>query len=205
MNSIYQKIIKIERGCEISPTTPFEVHPALVAVRVVEMVVVAATETENELVNHEVIFRAPALLASLCLYHPVPRHCLSTVAACPVGLLAEDSWIPLSPLLADVLPLRPMVKAHAVMTLTVWTLLACKVAMVHSNPPFWPPIFLGATYYNTRNSGKVKPKQKIGISAVSYLRILKVMNSMIKNFSFLLPQNMVRADVFNRFFGSEAC
>ena len=162
MNSIYQKIIKIERGCEISPTTPFEVHPALVAVRVVEMVVVAATETENELVNHEVIFRAPALLASLCLYHPVPRHCLSTVAACPVGLLAEDSWIPLSPLLADVLPLRPVAKAHAVTTLTVGTLLTCKIVivMVHNNPPFWPPVFLGAAYNNTRNSKKVNPNKK---------------------------------------------
>ena len=158
MNSIYQKIIKIERGCEISPTTPFEVHPALVAVRgVVE--VVAAAETESELVDRDMIFRTPALLTSLRLYHPVPRHRLSAVTACPVGLLAEDSRIGLAPLLADVLPLRPMVKAHAVMTLTVWTLLACKVAMVHSNPPFWPPIFLCSIYYYTPNSDKVKPKR----------------------------------------------
>ena len=33
---------------------------------------------------------------------------------------------------------------------------------------------------------KVKPKQKIGISAVSYLKTFKVMNFLIKNFSFLL-------------------
>ena len=164
-----------------------------------------AAATECEVVVLDVVFRSPALLAPLRLHFLHLRHRFATAPSKPPGLHAEDSWIGLVPLLADVFPLRPVVKAHAVTTLTMGTLLVRKIAMVHSNPPFWPPIFLGATYYNTRNSGKVKPKQKIGISAVSYLRILKVMNSMIKNFSFLLPQNMVRADVFNRFFGSEAC
>src|SRR3989338_5708594 len=136
MNSIYQKIIKIERGCEISPTTPFEVRLALVVAGVVEVVagvveVVAAAETESELVDHDVIFRAPALLAPLRLYHHVPRHLLSAVTACPVGLLAEDSWIGLVPLLTDVFPLRPVVKAHTMTTLTVGTLLTCKIVMVH--------------------------------------------------------------------------
>ena len=159
MNSIYQKIIKIERGCEISPTTPFEVHPALVAVRgVVE--VVAAAETESELVDRDMIFRTPALLTSLRLYHPVPRHRLSAVTACPVGLLAEDSWIGLVPLLTDVFPLRFVVKTRTVTTLAVGILLACKIVMVHNNSPFWPPIFLGAVFYNTRNSKKVKSKTK---------------------------------------------
>ena len=129
MNSIYQKNIKRERGREISPTTPVETSRLCVARDVVE--VVAATEAESELVYRDVIFRAPTLLAPLRLYHPVPRHRLSTVTTRPVGLLAEDSWIGLAPLLADVLPLRPVIKAHAVMTL-----LACKVAMVHSDPPF---------------------------------------------------------------------
>ena len=163
MNLIYQKNTKRERGCEIFPTTPVgtpRLHAVVVdAVVVGGVEVVAATEAESELVDLDVIFRASALLAPLRLYHPVPRHRLSTVATRPVGLLAEDSRIGLAPLLADVLPLRPMVKAHAVTTLTVWTLLACKVAMVHSNPPFWPPIFLGAIYCYTRNSDKVKPKR----------------------------------------------
>ena len=196
MNSIYQKNIKIERGCEISPTTPVGTlwlqHAVVGVVEVVD-----AAEAENEPVDLDVIFRASAFLASLRLYHLVPRHRLSTVATRPVGLLAEDSWIGLAPFLADVFPLRPVVKAHAVTTLTVGTLLACKVAMVHSNPPFWPPIFLGVIYYNTRNSEKVKPKQKTGISAVSYLKTLKVINSWIKNFSFLLsPKTWFEPIVF---------
>jgi len=203
MNSIYQKIIKMERGCETSPTTPVETSRLNVVRDDGEAV--PAAEAECEVAVRDVILGSAALPTPLRLHFLVPRHRLSTVAPRPVGLLAEDPRIGLPPLLTDVFPLRPVVKAHAVTTLTMGTLLVRKIAMVHSNPPFWPPIFLGATYYNTRNSGKVKPKQKIGISAVSYLRILKVMNSMIKNFSFLLPQNMVRADVFNRFFGSEAC
>ena len=202
MNSIYQKIIKMERGCETSPTTPVETSRLNVVRDDGEAV--PAAEAECEVAVRDVILGSAALPTPPRLHFLVPRHRASAVATRPVGLLAEDSWIGLAPLLTDVPP-RLVVKAHAVTTLTMGTLLVRKIAMVHSNPPFWPPIFLGATYYNTRNSGKVKPKQKIGISAVSYLRILKVMNSMIKNFSFLLPQNMVRADVFNRFFGSEAC
>ncbi len=135
MNSIYQKFMKIERGCEISPTTPVGMHPALVTVQDVGEVVVAA-EAEGELADHDVIFRTRALLASLRLYHPVPSHRSSAVTARPVGLLTENPWTGLVPLLADVFPLWPVVKAHAVTTLTVGTLLTCKVAMAHSNPPF---------------------------------------------------------------------
>ena len=157
MNSTYQKIIKTERSCEISLTTPV-VPPRLVVVRdVVE--VVAAAEAEYEVVVRDVILGSAALPTPPRLHFLVPRHRLSTVATRPVGLLAEDSRIGLAPLLADVLPLRPMVKAHAVTTLTMGTLLVRKIAMVHSNPPFWPPIFLGAIYYYTRNSDKVKPKR----------------------------------------------
>ena len=172
MNSIYQKILKINWSCEISPTTPVGTPWLHAVVDVFE--VVAATEAESELVYRDVIFRAPTLLAPLRLYHPVPRHRLSTVTTRPVGL--EDSWIGLAPLLTDVFPLRSVVKAHAVTTLAAGTLLACKIAMVHSNPPFWPPIFLGADYYNTRNCDKVKAKQKTDIFAVSYPKILKVMS-----------------------------
>ena len=148
----------MERGCETSLTTPVETSRLHVVVRdVVE--VVAAAEAECEVVVRDVILGSAALPTPPRLHFLIPRHRLSTVATRPVGLLAEDSRIGLAPLLADVLPLRPMVKAHAVTTLTVWTLLACKVAMVHSNPPFWPPIFLGAIYCYTRNSDKVKPKR----------------------------------------------
>ncbi len=195
MNSIYQKILKIERGCEISPTTPVGVCPSLevvVAWAVIE--VVSAAETECECVECDVVLGSPAFLALLRLYHLVPRHRLSAVAACPVGLLTEDSWIGLSPLLADVFPLRPVVKAHTMTTLTVGTLLACKVAMVHSNPPFWPPIFLGADYYNTRNQVKVKGNKK---SALLSFSTLKVIDSWIKNFSFLLsPKTWFEPIVF---------
>src|SRR3989344_5752143 len=191
MNSIYQKIIKIERGCEISLTTPVETSRLHVVVRdVVE--VVAAAEAECEVVVRDVILGSAALPTPPRLHFLVPRHRASAVATRPVGLLAEDSRIGLAPLLADVLPLWPVVKAHAVTTLTVWTLLTCKVAIVHSDPPFWPPIFLGANYYSTRNHGKVKVKQKTDISAVSYLKTLKVTNSMIKNFSFLLSKSPIR-------------
>jgi len=159
MNSIYQKIIKIERGCKIYPATPIGTLRRLILVRnVVE--VVAATEAECEVVVRDVILGSAALPTPPRLHFLVPRHRLSTVATCPVGLLAEDSWIGLAPLLADVFPLRSVAKAYAVTTLTVWILLTCKVVMVHNNLPFWPPVFLGADYYNTRNHNKVKPKTK---------------------------------------------
>ena len=167
MNSIYQKNTKREGGCEISLTTPVGTPWLRVVVGVVE--VIAAAEAESELGDLDVIFRASALLAPLRLYHLVSRHRLSAVPTRPVGLLSEDSWIGLAPLFTDVFPLRSVVKAHTVTTLTVGTLLACKVAMVHSNPPFWPPVFLGANYYSTRNQVKVKGrrrKQKISIPAV---------------------------------------
>ena len=111
--------------------------------------VVAATEAKCEVVILDVVFRSPALPTPPRLYFLVPRHQLSAVATRPVGLLTEDLWIGLAPLLTDVSPLRSVVKAHAMTTLTVRILLACKVALVHSNPPFWPPVFLGANYYNT--------------------------------------------------------
>jgi len=132
--------------------------------------VVAAAEAECEVVVRDVVLGPSALPTLPHLHFLVPRHRLSAVATRPVGLLAEDSWIGFPPLLADVFPLRPVVKAHAVTTLTVWTLLTCKIVMVHNNPPFWPPIFLGAAYNNTRKNKKVKPKQKTGISAISYLK-----------------------------------
>jgi len=56
--------------------------------------------------------------------------------------------------------------------------------MVHSKPPFWPPVFLGANYYSERNREEVNTQQKIGISAVSYPKTLKVINSWIKIFVF---------------------
>ncbi|MEK7578969.1 MAG: hypothetical protein AAB460_00330 [Patescibacteria group bacterium] len=143
---------------------------------------VAAAEAECEVVVRDVILGSATLATPPRLDFLVPRHGLSAVATHPVGLLAEDSRIELAPLLTDVLPLRPVVKAHAVATLTVWALLLTfKIVMVHNNPPFWPPIFLGATYYNTRNQIKVKPNKK---SAPLPFLILKVMNSVIKKFLF---------------------
>ncbi|MBI5306251.1 hypothetical protein HZB04_01555 [Candidatus Wolfebacteria bacterium] len=158
----------------------------LVGRRVREAPTAAATECEAVVLD--VVFRSPALLAPLRLHFLHLRHRFAAAPSKPPGLLAEDSWIELVPLLADVFPLRPVVKAPAMTTLTVGTLLACKIVMVHNNPPFWPPFFffLGAIRYNTRNSEKVKPKQKTDISAVPHLKTLKVMNSWIKNFSFLL-------------------
>jgi hypothetical protein len=186
MNSIYQKNIKIERGCEISPTTPV-VPPRLGVRDVVE--VVAAAEAECEGIVHDSILGSAALPTPLRLHSLVPRHRLSAVASRPVGLLTEDSWTGHVLLLTDVFPLRPVVKAHVVTTLTVGILLACKVAMVHSEPPFWPPVFLGADYYNTRNKVKVKGNKK---SAPLLFLILNSMNSMIKNFSFLLLKPPIR-------------
>ena len=105
--------------------------------------VVAATETESEPRDHDVIFRAPAPLTLPCPHLFEPRHRLSAVVASPVGLQAEYPWIRLPPLFADVLPLRPVAEAHAVMALVVGALLVCKVAMVHSNPLFLATRFLG--------------------------------------------------------------
>ncbi len=149
--------MKIERGCEISPTTPVE-RP-LVVRRRGHVGGATAAEAECEVVIHDSILGSAAPLTPPRPHFLVPRHRPSAVATCPIGLLAEDSWIGLPPLL-DVLPLRPVVKAHAVTTLTVGTLLACKVAMVHSNPPFWPPFFLGAVSNHTQNNRKVKPNKK---------------------------------------------
>ncbi len=98
--------------------------------------VVAAAEAECEVVVRDVVLDPSALPTPPRLHFLVPCHRLSTVAASPVSLLAEDSWMWLSPLLADVFPLRPVVKAHTVTTLTVEMLLTCKVAIVHSDPPF---------------------------------------------------------------------
>ena len=153
MNLIYSKIKKKEWGCKISPATPVGTCRLHAVGRKVREAPTAAA-TECEVVVLDVVFRSPALLAPLRLHFLHLRHRFATAPSKPPGLLAEDSWIGLAPLLADVLPLRPVIKAHAVMTL-----LACKVAMVHSNPPFWPPIFLGAIYCYTRNSDKVKPKR----------------------------------------------
>ena len=150
-----------------------------------------AAEAECEVVVRDVIFLSLALLASLRLHLLVPRHRCAATASELVSLLPKDSWIWLAPLVTDVFPLRSVVKAPAMTTLAVGTLLACKIVMVHNNPPFWPPIFLGATYYNTRNCDKVKLKQKTDISAVSYLKVLKVMDSWIKNFSFLLSKSPI--------------
>ncbi|OGZ06888.1 MAG: hypothetical protein A2942_00425 [Candidatus Lloydbacteria bacterium RIFCSPLOWO2_01_FULL_50_20] len=158
MKLIYSKIKKNEKGCEISLTTPVETS-RLHAVMVVGEVV-AAAEAECEIVVRDVVLGPSALPTLLRLHFLVPRHRLSAVAACPVGLLAEDSWIGLVPLLTDVFPLRFVVKTRTVTTLAVGILLACKIVMVHNNSPFWPPIFLGAAYYNTRNYDKVKPNKK---------------------------------------------
>lgn len=102
---------------------------------------VAATEAECEVVAFYLIFDPPTLPTPLRLHFLVPRHLLFAVATRPVGLLAEDSWIGLHPLLADVLPLRIVVQAHAVSTLGVGMFLTSRIAMGHSNPPFWPPVF----------------------------------------------------------------
>lgn len=107
---------------------------------------VAAAEAEYEAVVRYVIFGTSAFTTPLRLHFFVLRHRLAAATVHPGGLLTEDSWIGLAPHFTDVFPLRSVVKAPAVNTLTVGILLTCKVAMVHSNPPFWPPVFLGASY-----------------------------------------------------------
>ena len=146
-----------------------------------------ATATECEGVGLAVVFRSPALLAPLRLHFLHPRHRFATAPSKPPGLHAEDSWIGLVPLLADVFPLRPVVKAPAMTTLTLGTLLTCKIVMVHNNSPFWPPVFLGAIHNDTRNQKKVKGNKK---SAFLPVLILKIMDSWIKKFSFLLSKSL---------------
>src|SRR4030042_562579 len=68
------------------------------------------------------------------------------VASRPVSLLAEDSWIRFASLFADVFPLRIVVQAFTVNTLTVRMPLTHKVAMVHSNSPFGPPFLRCHSY-----------------------------------------------------------
>jgi len=87
-----------------------------------------------------------------------------------------------------------MVKAPAVNALTVGTPLTCKIVMVHNNPPFWPPVFLGANYIIHKTIEKSIVCAKNKKSAV--LLTPKSSIQFLKNFSFLLLQNMVRADVF---------
>ena len=87
---VHSKIKKKEKDCKISPATLVGVDRALPTGRGVVEVVTAA-ETECEFVDIDVIFRSPALLASLRLHHSVPRHRPSAVSARPVGFLAEDS------------------------------------------------------------------------------------------------------------------
>ena len=106
--------------------------------------VIAAAEAECKEGVLDVVFCSPTFLAPFRLHFLVPSHQFPAVATRPVCLLAEDSWIGLVPLLTDIFPLRSVVKAHAVNTRVVGGLLVRKVAMVHSKPPFWPPLFLGA-------------------------------------------------------------
>ena len=102
-------------------------------------------ETECEVVVLDVVLRSPAQLALPCLNFLHLRHRLSATPSEPPGLLAEDSWIGLALHITDVFPVRLVVKASAMTTLTVGALLTCKILMVHNNPPIWPRIFLGQT------------------------------------------------------------
>ena len=79
MNLIYQKFIKRERGCEISPTTPVRTcRLRYVGGQVCEAPTAAATECE--IVVHDVILRSPAFLAlfGLYLFYLCHRACHST-------------------------------------------------------------------------------------------------------------------------------
>lgn len=137
----------MKRDCKIFPVTPV-VSSRLVLVRDDVGEVIATAEAECEVVVRNVILGSAALPTPPRQHFFVPRHRLSAVATQPVCPLVENSWIGFPPLLTDVFPLRPVVKAHAMTTLSMGILLGCKVAMVHSNPPFWPPVFLGAYDYN---------------------------------------------------------
>lgn len=109
------------------------------------MVVVATTaEAECNVMVLDVILGSATLLAPLLLHFLHHCHRCAAAPGEPPGLLAKDSRIRFVPPLADVLPLWPVVKTPTVTTLTEATLLVCKVAMVHSNPPFWPPVFSGS-------------------------------------------------------------
>jgi hypothetical protein len=184
MNFFHLKINKRERGREISLTTPVGTCRLYVVVgrRVCE--VSAAAVAECDVVVRDVIFLPSALLASLRLHFLHLRHRLAAAPSEPPGLLAEDSRIGLEPLLTDVFPLRPMIQAPAVNTLAVGILLSCKVTMVHSNPPFWPPVFLGAAYIIHKTIEKSIVWSRNKKSALSL--ILKSNIGFLKNFSFLL-------------------
>src|SRR4030042_551446 len=131
-------------GYEISLPAPI-VASRLVIVRDVGEVV-AAAEAKCKVVVCYYDLDTSALLAPLCLYFLVPRHRLSAVTFRPVSLLAEDSWIRFASLFADVFPLRIVVQAFTVNTLTVRMPLTHKVAMVHSNSPFGPPFLRCHSY-----------------------------------------------------------
>lgn len=141
MNLFHLKINKRERGCEISLTTPVGTCLYVVVGRRVCEAPTAAV-AECNVVVRDVIFLPSALLASLCLHFLHLRHRLAAAPSEPPGLLAEDSWIGLEPLLTDVFPLRSVVKAPAVNTLAVWILLTCKIAMFHSTSSFLATRFL---------------------------------------------------------------
>ncbi len=118
---------------------------------------IATAEAKCEIVVRHVVLGPSTLPATLCLHFLVARHRITAASAGPVGLLPEDSWIWLSPLLSDVLPFWSMVQTPAVNTLTVGILLTCELAIVHNNPPWLLTPFLRvAAILYTKYAQKVK-------------------------------------------------
>ena len=116
---------------------------------------VAAAETESEILIGDMVFLPPALFAPLRLHYLVASHRFSAMAACPPSFLAKKSWVGFTSRRADILPLRIMIETKAVLTHSMLTFLSCKIAMVHSNPPSGHP-FLRCRGYYTKTAAKVK-------------------------------------------------
>lgn len=107
----------------------------------------AAAEAKCDVVALDMVLLSSALPTPLHLHFLASCHWHAATANEPVTLLAEDSWIRLVSLSADIFPFRTVIQTHPVRTHFVHMcprLCQFVIVMVHNNPPFWPPVFLGA-------------------------------------------------------------
>ena len=112
--------------------------------------VVTTAETKSMFICLHSIGHPSALFAPLRLHHLEPGHTLATATDRPVGLLEpEETRVWHTAFLADIFPLRPVIKASAMSTLPVGTLLDRGIVIVHNNSPFRLPVFPGTDYHNT--------------------------------------------------------
>ncbi|GEM_PF-2560276 len=178
MNSIYQKIIKIERGCEISPTTPVEhLVPSMScsAFLLIEELLVRSRSLDSAL---EVAPQAPEL--------PPPQ--VADVDQGPPTTLAVMAWLEYS--LASVQNGMPLATYRAwkcvgvperrIVFLDNNLMSFDHVTDCHRFPPFLGDLVLMVIIHETiKKSSLTKNRHLCRFSS-------KSMNSLIKNFSFLL-------------------